>query len=80
MSRLGTQELAAIGFTYPVVFIVMSLAIGIGMGATSAISRAIGNQNSHQIKRLTTDSLFLAFVLSSSLPRWDSSRSVRCSV
>ena len=63
VSRLGTQELAAIGFTYPVVFIVMSLAIGIGMGATSAISRAIGNQHSHQIKRLTTDSLFLAFVL-----------------
>ncbi len=63
IGHLGTKELAAIGFTYPVVFLIMSLTMGMGIGATSVISRAIGKGKNGHIKRLTTDSLILSLVM-----------------
>ena len=58
--KLGTLELAAISFTFPVVMIVGSIALGLGIGASSAISRAVGQGNHQKVQRLTTDSLLLA--------------------
>ena len=63
VGRLGTSELAAMSFTFPVVFIINSLTMGIGMGATSVISRAIGSGDHNKVRRLTTDSLGLALLL-----------------
>jgi putative MATE family efflux protein len=60
VSKLGTNELAALSFTFPVVLVINSLALGIGIGASAVISRAIGEGNQHRVKRLTTDSLVLA--------------------
>ena len=42
VGRLGTAQLAAMSFTFPVVTLVISVAMGLGVGATSAVSRAIG--------------------------------------
>ena len=61
IGKLGTEALAAISFTFPVVFIITSIALGLGMGAGSAISRAIGAGDHHLVRRLTTDGLMLAF-------------------
>ena len=63
IGRLGTLELAAISFTFPVVFIIGSVALGLGIGATALISRAIGEGNPEQVKRLTTDSLVLSVII-----------------
>ncbi|MCH8305386.1 MAG: MATE family efflux transporter, partial [Candidatus Marinimicrobia bacterium] len=63
IGRLGTTELAAVSFTFPVVFIIGSVALGLGIGATALISRAIGEGNSEQVKRLTTDSLVLSLII-----------------
>ena len=63
IGRLGTLELAAVSFTFPVVFIIGSVALGLGIGATALISRAIGEGNSEQVKRLTTDSLVLSLII-----------------
>ncbi len=63
IGRLGTLELAALSFTFPVVFIIGSVALGLGIGATALISRAIGEDNSEKVKRLTTDSLILAVII-----------------
>jgi Na+-driven multidrug efflux pump len=60
IGRLGTLELAAISFTFPVLFLIMSLAIGIGVGVTSVVSRVIGQGDHDRVCRLTTDGLFLA--------------------
>lgn len=60
VGKLGTSELAALSFTFPVVMCLASLALGIGFGAAAVISRAIGEGNHHRVQRLTTDSLFLA--------------------
>ena len=63
VGRLGTLELAALSFTFPVVLVIQSLAMGLGIGASAVISRAIGEGNHDQVKRLTTDSLVLSVLL-----------------
>ena len=63
VGRLGTQELTALSFTFPVTLIVSSLAIGLGAGASSVVSRAVGADERDDAKRLATDSLALAFFL-----------------
>jgi putative MATE family efflux protein len=63
VGRLGTLELAALSYTFPVVLVLGSLAIGLGTGASAVISRAIGEGNEHKVKRLTTDSLILSVLI-----------------
>ncbi len=63
VGQLGKLELAAMSFTFPVVMVLNSLALGLGIGASSVISRAIGGGNDDEVKRLTTDSLFLSVTI-----------------
>jgi putative MATE family efflux protein len=60
VGRLGTNQLAALSFTFPVILVVSSIALGLGVGASSVISRAVGEGNHDKVKRLTTDSLILS--------------------
>jgi putative MATE family efflux protein len=43
ISMLGTAELAAVSFTFPVTFTVISLAIGLSIGTSAVIARALGS-------------------------------------
>ena len=63
VGQLGTKELAALSFTFPVVMVIGSLAMGIGIGASSVISQAIGRGDHNKVQRLTTDSLILSLLL-----------------
>lgn len=63
VGQLGTAQLAAISFTFPVVFAVQSLSIGLGAGTASVVSRAIGEGDRATVKRLATDALVLAVIL-----------------
>lgn len=63
VGQLGTAQLAAISFTFPVVFAVQSLSIGLGAGTASVVSRAIGEGDMAAVRRLATDSLVLAVIL-----------------
>jgi len=60
VSWFGTDELAAISFTFPVVFFFASIMGGLGMGAPSIFSRTQGAGAKERAARLTTDSLLLA--------------------
>jgi len=40
VGQLGTQELAALSFTFPIIMVIGSLAMGIGTGASAVISQA----------------------------------------
>jgi putative MATE family efflux protein len=60
ISRLGTDELAAMTFTFPVIMVIISIALGIGVGTSSVISRVVGNGDHERVRRLTTDGLLLA--------------------
>ncbi|RKX88440.1 MAG: MATE family efflux transporter [Spirochaetes bacterium] len=60
VGKLGADQLAALSFTFPVIFIINSVALGLGIGASVVISRAIGEGDQNKVRRLTTDSLLLA--------------------
>lgn len=64
IGRYGTLELAALGFTFPVVLAFNRLALGIGVGASAVISKAIGRGDERAVRRYTTDSLTLALLIS----------------
>ncbi|GBE17611.1 multidrug export protein MepA [archaeon BMS3Abin16] len=63
VAQLGTPELAALSFTFPVVLVVGSIAMGLGVGVSAVISRAIGKGDHNRVQRLTTDSLVLALLI-----------------
>ena len=63
VSRLGTNTIAAMSFTFPVVSTLGNLAIGLGVGTASVIARSIGQGDRRQVQRLTTDSLFLSLTI-----------------
>ncbi|MBB3183183.1 putative MATE family efflux protein [Halomonas fontilapidosi] len=60
ISRLGTEELAAVAFTFPVVFTVISLAIGLGIGTSAVVARRLGQGNLEAVRRRATDAALLA--------------------
>jgi len=59
ISQLGDAPLAAISFTFPVIWLIYGIGIGFEAGAASCISRAIGRGDQEQARRLTTDTLVL---------------------
>jgi putative MATE family efflux protein len=61
---LGADELAAMSFTFPVVYLVSSIGLGIGTGATSVVSRAIGRGMNASVRRIASDTLMLGIILS----------------
>lgn len=63
VGKLGTQELAALSFTFPITITIASLAIGLGAGAAAVVSQSIGAKNQKEAKRLSTDSLILATLI-----------------
>ncbi len=67
IGRLGTRELAAISFTFPVVFLLGSIALGLGVGLSSVTSRAIGEGDHHKVQHLTTDGLILSVAIVAAL-------------
>ena len=64
VGMLGGEELAALSFTFPVALIYMNIAFGLGIGASSVVSREIGAGNHEKGKKLTTYTIILAFFLS----------------
>ncbi|MEM9908640.1 MAG: MATE family efflux transporter [Cyanobacteria bacterium P01_D01_bin.44] len=62
VGQLGTDALAAMSFTFPVVMTLGSLAMGLGIGASSVIARAIGEGDHSRVQRFTTNSLTLSLV------------------
>jgi len=60
---IGTVELAAVSFTFPIVMALTTLPMGIGVGAASIISRVMGAGEMDRVSRLSTDALLLSAVL-----------------
>lgn len=63
VSRLGTYPLAAMGFIFPVELTLSHVALGLGIGVSSVLSRAIGEGDAHKVRRITTDSLLLSMIV-----------------
>ncbi len=63
VSKLGVKELAALTFTFPVIMVIASLALGMGVGASALISKALGEGDHYKVERVATDGLLLAVVM-----------------
>lgn len=63
VSLLGTRELAAMTFTFPVTFFIFSIIIGFGIAMSSVVSRLIGEGREDDVRRVTTHGLILAFLV-----------------
>lgn len=64
VSRLGTDALAAMSFTFPVVMFLRFLIHGIGSGAMTTMAHALGEKKQQRAAELTTHALFLILILS----------------
>ncbi len=60
VGRLGTVPLAAMTLTFPVVMVIGTFTLGLGVGAMAVISQGIGAGNGMEIRRYSTDALALA--------------------
>ena len=53
IGQLGTDELAAMTFTFPVVGIVSNIAFGIMIGTSTAVARQLGQGKGRRLNSLT---------------------------
>ena len=63
IGRLGTEPLAAMGFILSITYIVLSIGMGLSIGTSATIARAIGEEHQLRVQRLTTDGLGLAVLI-----------------
>ena len=63
IGMVGDRALAALSFTFPILMIVSSVAIGLGAGTSSVVARAFGAHDERRARRLATDSLILSFLI-----------------
>lgn len=63
VSRLGTDALAAISFTFPVVMLLGFVVRGLGTGTMTIVAHALGGGRHKTASRITTHAIFLASIL-----------------
>jgi putative MATE family efflux protein len=61
---LGTKALASAGATFPIIFVLISLMIGITTGINVIISQYFGNKNYKKVKRAIDTSFIFLFISS----------------
>lgn len=59
---LGTQELAALGFTFPLVMLMQSMTMGLAIGASSVVARRVGSNDLPRAKIIISHSLLITTV------------------
>jgi putative MATE family efflux protein len=62
VGRLGTMELAAISFTFPVSFIVGAVTMAFGIGTSSVCSRLFGANKLEDVERVAIHTIMLGVV------------------
>ena len=63
VGKLSALALAAISITFPVIFLIIALASGVGIGVTSLIARLLGAGRKRDADNAAEHALLLAFIL-----------------
>ncbi len=63
VGRLSALALAAISITFPVIFLIIALASGVGIGVTSLIARLLGEKRKKEANNAAEHALLLALIL-----------------
>lgn len=78
VAGLGANELAAVGFAFPIFFAITGFANGIGIGGSSAISRYIGRGDRRRAEQSAEHALVVGVFVAAliSLPLWFFAQSI----
>ncbi len=63
IGKLGVQQLAAIGFCFPVIMFINSLSQGIGIGTSSLISRNIITKSREEVRMMASRAILLGVIV-----------------
>ena len=63
VGQLGTLPLAAMGFTFPVAFAMISVGLGVGIATSSVVARLLGSGNRETVQRIITHAMILGMML-----------------
>jgi len=63
VGKLSADALAAVSVSFPLVFLIISLASGVGMGATSLIARKVGKKDIKGAGEVAEHALLISLVL-----------------
>ncbi len=63
VSLLGTSELAALGFTFPATILFTYFGVGLGIGTSALIGKALGSKNHTQAQEVTFAAMMAGLLL-----------------
>lgn len=63
VSLLGTDELAALGFTFPATILVSYFGVGLGIGTSALVARALGSSDPLQAQKMTAASMLIGLLI-----------------
>src|SRR5688572_14310111 len=63
VSLLGTNQLAALGFTFPATILITYFGVGLGIGTSALVGKAIGCKNTLQVQEMTFASMSMGLLL-----------------
>lgn len=63
IGKLGVQQLAAIGFSFPVIMFVNSLAHGVGIGTSSLVARNIVGADRQVVRMMSSRAIALGIII-----------------
>lgn len=63
VSLLGTEELAAISFTFPITFTLLSLNIGLGIGTSAIIAKYLGAGDMEHSRECGSGAILMSFLM-----------------
>ncbi|MFH1403064.1 MAG: MATE family efflux transporter [Candidatus Altiarchaeota archaeon] len=64
VGKLSASALAAVSISFPIVFLIISLSTGLGVGSTSLIARIVGEKNLEKAGQVAEHAFLLAVALS----------------
>ncbi len=64
ISKLGTTELAAISYTFPVTMVISHLVFGLNIAMSSVVARLVGEKKMDDVRRVTLHGIFLGVSVS----------------
>lgn len=63
VAGLGPNALAAVGFVFPLFFMLIGIGFGIGVGASSAIGRNIGCKNKLMVDKVASQGMMITIII-----------------
>lgn len=67
IAKLGTLELAAMSFSFPIIMIVLNMMMGIGTAINSLSSRLVGQKANNEAKQVNSQGLLFTILVSLAL-------------